>query len=715
MDKQNSSHRRLLLGPISFVTGTASLVLFVQTLLESQLLMSPYLSSPAWQSLIRTLGGHIELHGKFLSASLPVVTVGGILLGCSALLWIVGAWLLRGPGGSFVRVWLEWGYRGWRWWWLFALWVFVSTISVSASLPGLVAFLVSSSPMWVAVVLSLFACEGLALRRNERQEVIASVGQTHAPMASNQKQQRWLTPWRLTLLAVLLYSATFTAMNWGLWFNLQIPHGDSAMYEEHLWNLEHGRGFRSYLDQGLFLGEHIQVIHLLLLPLHLLWPSHLLLELCESLALASTAIPLFWIARRHSGSGWAAFYLAVACLLGFPLQYLDISIDFKTFRPISFGVPLLMFAIDQMERRRWKTMTLLLLLTLSAKEDFAIPISLIGLWLAWRGDLRFGESSQHVEEAGDRKKTAWIGAAICLSAAVYLFLAVKIVIPWFRGGETVHYARYFAKFGQTPWEILVGMLTRPRLLWTEIVDAQTFLYAASLLVPLGFLPLLSPSRLLLGLPLFGLLCLNELALSPPGPYHHFHAPLLPLLYWSAAAGLGALSSRCWFSGKCSPEQNSALCGARFAAMCALGIGLTNTLSPLGTRFWDPGRIVAGRPTYWRSLYLPDERARRWEQIAKTIPKQARVASTDFVHARLTHCERSYDYSGYARRVAGYEHRVPEDTDYIVLDLQHPYSRDVLQGVTRPSDVRELQTEPEAWDVVTEATDEFFIVLRRKNG
>ena len=68
---------------------------------------------------------------------------------------------------------------------------------------------------------------------------------------------------------------------------------------------EHGKGFRSYLDQGVFLGEHIQVIHLALIPLHMLWPSHLLLEICESLALNSAAIAVFWIARRHTHSTWA--------------------------------------------------------------------------------------------------------------------------------------------------------------------------------------------------------------------------------------------------------------------------------------------------------------------------------------------------------------------------------------------------------------------------
>ena len=71
------------------------------------------------------------------------------------------------------------------------------------------------------------------------------------------------------------------------------------------------KGFRSYLDQGLFLGEHMQVIHVLLVRVYLLWPSHLLLELVEAVALGSCAIPAYWIAVRHGAGRRAAMLLAL--------------------------------------------------------------------------------------------------------------------------------------------------------------------------------------------------------------------------------------------------------------------------------------------------------------------------------------------------------------------------------------------------------------------
>jgi len=145
---------------------------------------------------------------------------------------------------------------------------------------------------------------------------------------------------------------------------------------------------------------------------------------------------------------------------------------------------------------------------------------------------------------------------------------------------------------------------------------------------------------------------------------------------------------------------------RAAAALAFSVaaGIFNGRSPLSESFWDPGRSA-----YWESLYLPGDRAREFEKIATLIPPGSRVASTDFVHPRYTHFERSYDYSDYLRQVAGYEDRVPDDTDYIVIDTRHPYSR-----IHQPSEVRELQKEPQRWELLPDATNGAFIVLKRRS-
>ena len=137
----------------------------------------------------------------------------------------------------------------------------------------------------------------------------------------------------------------------------------------------------------------------------------------------------------------------------------------------------------------------------------------------------------------------------------------------------------------------------------------------------------------------------------------------------------------------------------FSVVSALFLGF----HPGSLKFWD-----SGHGHYWRTLYVPGERPREFAKVADVIPAGARVASTDFVHPRYTHCERSYDYSNYVRQVAGYADKVPDDADYIVIDTRHPYSE-----IHTLDQVRELRTQSEQWEVVPNDTNGYFIILKRR--
>jgi hypothetical protein len=138
-----------------------------------------------------------------------------------------------------------------------------------------------------------------------------------------------------------------------------------------------------------------------------------------------------------------------------------------------------------------------------------------------------------------------------------------------------------------------------------------------------------------------------------------------------------------------------------------------SITPLGLKFWDHGRT-----TYWRDLYVPGERSRQFAQIERLVPAASRVASTDFIHPRFTHHERSYDYSDYLRKVAGYRPGVPDDTGYIVIDVAHPYNTpaqvQALQNDPHRS-VRELRDEPDRWELLPETGGGYFLVLKRVAG
>ena len=649
----------------------------------------------------------------------PVALIVGLVVLAT---WIVGSiWLNQRTRCSLASAMTNWGIYGGVWWCLIGVWEWIWVASVAVGWESLAELFTVTPQFWLACCVSGWVTTLAFLGANSPEQRLhlgakaaaSPAGISCSRLLPGGSAVRWM--W----IACGIYIVVFTTMNWRLYFNLLIPHGDSAMYEEHLWNVVHGKGFRSYLDQGLFFGEHIQFVHLFLIPLYLIWPSHLMLELGESTALALGAWPVFWMTRRQTASDKTALAAAVAYLLYTPMQFLDIEIDLKTFRPEAFGIPLLLLTLDQLERRNLRGLLIGLAFMLTVKEDYALIFGPLGLWIVWHescGRRRlFGAASPATvketakpdgQECPSSGRWVVVGILLSCGSVFYLWLATRVVMPWFRSGAEIHYAGYFRKFGETPEQIVASMLTNPGLLIGELCSTQTVLYALAMLAPVAFLPLCSAGRLAVGAPLFGILCLNELAKDPR---HQFHAPLVAIVFWAVTGGIPraetwmkAMAARFRRRGP-SVEQAIPVLPRTLLWTSALTTGLFFGLSPLGISFWDPGSNWN-----WRTLYGTSRRAELFARVMPLIPRTSRVASTDFVHPRFTHHDRSYDYSEYRRKVSGYEQRVPDDTDFIVIDTQHLYS-----DIKRPEEIPEYRDHPEQWELLPDQTDGFFIVLKRR--
>jgi uncharacterized membrane protein len=710
MNSAASVSRRLVWSSLIVLGGIIAQALSGQTILATLDTAGCFLSSELWQTLVGLLGGRIlrDERGTVI-AEVDFLPLLGAWLLVACLSWLLAARLVRRNTQASWSDSLATAGFACGWWWLMGLWELTRLVAVGFGWESLDQLLLATPQFWQATALAGWIVLPFTLSPSHP---LTPASSPPTPNLTNFISRHATTKSVLVLIAI--YVVVFTAMNWRLWHNLRIPHGDSAMYEEHLWNLWHGKGFRSYLDQGLFLGEHIQVIHLLLLPLHLLWPSHLLLELCESTALAFGAIPVFRLARRSTGSDRAALLMSAAYLLYFPLHFLDIEVDLKTFRPESFCVPFFLFAFDALEEGRLRRTLILLAIALSAKEDYSIIIAPLGVWIAATAFFRFPSP---LRGEGARKRWTFVGLGMAAFGIAYLLLATRVVIPWFRDGAELHYVKYFSKFGDTMSEVVWNMLTNPRLLFGELLTARSAIYALSMLLPVGFVALLSPGRLAVGLPLFGILCLNELAADPR---HHFHAPLVPVVFWATAVGVGnagrfakklmslsplAPSGRgAGGEGQSRTAWSADSFARQFVWASAFTSGLFLSLGPTGLMFWDSHASLS----LWR-LYAHDPRADQFSKVFDKIPTTALVASTDFVHPRFTHHERSYDYSHYRRRVANYEDRVPDDTEFIVIDTRHPYS-----DIKSPDQLREMRSESNRWELLPDETDGYFIVLKRRS-
>jgi uncharacterized membrane protein len=127
----------------------------------------------------------------------------------------------------------------------------------------------------------------------------------------------------------------------------ETPQADLGHMVQAIWNTRHGHFLEAttpYGHQVSRLGSHVDPFLLLFVPLSLIWSSPLLLPIVQALAVASGALPVFWLARKHLDSSRAGAHFAVAYLLYPATQFNAFTIT-SSFHSVAIAVPLVLYAI----------------------------------------------------------------------------------------------------------------------------------------------------------------------------------------------------------------------------------------------------------------------------------------------------------------------------------------------------------------------------------
>lgn len=303
---------------------------------------------------------------------------------------------------------------------------------------------------------------------------------------------------------------------------------DLGLHAQVWWNTSHGRLFAGSVEVDNYLGDHVSPIILPLAPLYRLWPDARLLLLLQAMALAAGAWPLALLTRRRllphwpQGAHLAALALAVI-YLGYPA--LGFVNRFE-FHEETLAVPLLLTAFWALETRRPGAMSLALLGAMLTKEDAGLTVAAIGLWAWQRG-------------RGDDHRVQVAGLAWAVAGVAWSVVALFVVIPAMRGAESDTLARY-AWLGSGPADILAGVLQHPgRIAGHVLGEPRRLWMLVKFLLPVGFLPLLSPA-MLIALPA---LAINWLAgnLYQASIYFHYATLLIPVLFAATVYGMARVA------------------------------------------------------------------------------------------------------------------------------------------------------------------------------
>ena len=239
---------------------------------------------------------------------------------------------------------------------------------------------------------------------------------------------RFFRPVRLLWAAIAAYATAFAALSVLRHRAFETGRFDLGNMVQAVWSTAHGNLLQTTNLHGAQvsrLAAHVDPILVVFAPLWWLWPSPSLLLTAQAIVVALGALPLFWLARKHTGDERAALGFSLAYLLFPATEWMTLN----EFHPVALACPLLLFAIWYLDEDRLLPFTSFALLAALTREEIPFVIAGLGVWYALA-------------------RRRWLaGSAIAGAGIAGAAIAVDVIIPHFRHGSASFYGRYGAVGG----------------------------------------------------------------------------------------------------------------------------------------------------------------------------------------------------------------------------------------------------------------------------
>lgn len=430
---------------------------------------------------------------------------------------------------------------------------------------------------------------------------------------------RLARPHALLWTAIAAYATGFASLSVLRQRAFETGRFDLGNMVQAVWSTAHGHPLQVTNLHGAEvsrLGAHVDPILVLFAPLWWAWPHPSLLLTVQAFAVALGALPVFWLARKHTGSEHAALGFSLAYLLFPATQWMTLN----EFHPVALACPLLLFAIWYLDEDRLLPFTLFAVLAALTREEIPLVIAGLGLWYAL-------------------SRRRWLtGATIAFAGLAASAIAVQVVIPHFNhGSKSSFYGRYDA-VGGSATGIVRKAFTDPGRLLSVAFDHRGTHYLLDLLLPMAALALLAPLLLIALVPELALNLLSSVD-AQSSIHYHYTAGVIPILFAAAAIGAGRLGRRAGIA-------------ATVAVLAAVA-----------------GNYLLGPIPIWRSfpggstLQATSAQVSRHDRIAarqlKLIPPAAPVTATNALGAHLSARRQIFSFP-YLRQA-----------DWVIVDEQKP--------------------------------------------
>jgi len=458
----------------------------------------------------------------------------------------------------------------------------------------------------------------------------------------------WWRPEVVLGVLVGLYVAVFGWLTWLQQANFGTFDFDLGVLDQEIWLAAHHLNpFVTIRGLNMW-ANHVNPIVYLLVPFYWLGAGAHFLYFVQTLALATTAVPLWLLARDRWRQPWLALGVPVAWLLYPAVEWMT----WWPFQPEYLATPAFVFAYWFADRHRWIGYWVCVGLVLATKEDAALAVVALGVVLIARHKVRVGLITIGVA-------VAWF--VICLEAII------PLAIP----GAAPYFLYQYSAFGSSTWQILVNVVRRPWLWWDSVVRWSHVHYYLEMLAPTAFLSLAAPVTMLLVVPSLLVNAANNQGYAMDIRFQ-YTALIAPGLFIAVVEAVG----------RARGARVRLVRAPLVAALCACALA--------GNVVWSPSPLDTA--TYHAGIWSidPSPRTREITDLLARVPANAAVSASYSIVPHLAHRDRIFSWPNpWIRSYYGISETEPVEhpgvVDYLVLDLtlDTPATTALVDRLTAP--------------------------------
>ncbi|MBQ3503330.1 MAG: DUF2079 domain-containing protein [Oscillospiraceae bacterium] len=275
-----------------------------------------------------------------------------------------------------------------------------------------------------------------------------------------------------------LFVSAWTA---GRVYSFSSPTFDFGIFCQMFYNMkESGLPMTTVERDGLLshFAVHVSPIYFSLLPFYWLVPTPATLQVLQAAVITSAVIPLWKIGKHHGLTG-AQRMLVCAVLLLYPAYSGGTSYDLHE---NCFLTPLILWLLYGIDKKNALITGIAAFLTLMVKEDAAVYVAVIALWLIVKTILRNKQLDV---------QNLITGIALLSVSLVWFFVVTGYLAKSGDGVMTYRYKNFMYDGSSSLITVIKSVILNPMKAVYECVDSEKLYFIAMTLLPLLGLPLLT--------------------------------------------------------------------------------------------------------------------------------------------------------------------------------------------------------------------------------